>query len=358
MDKIRINLYSDTQTRPSPGMLQAMMEAELGDEQHRLDPSVTRLCREVADLLGKEEAVFLPSGTMCNQIALVVHCSPGDEIIADRTAHIITSEAGGPASLASAMVNPLNGENGIFSASQVEQALRGATFHEPRSSLVVVEQTSNRGGGNIWPLEQLREVSEISWSQGLRVHMDGARLMNASVASGVSAANYAATVDSLWLDLSKGLGCPVGAVLAGTQEFISEAWRWKHRLGGAMRQAGILAAAGSWALKHNVARLAEDHENAMELGRRLSEIPGIELDPSMVETNLVFFDVSGTGRSARDLSMKLKQKGIWIGAVSERKMRAVTHLDVNQNEIHEALEILSETLQDSEWGTCTDELTA
>ena len=354
MKTVRINLYSDTQSQPTPGMRQAMAEAEVGDEQHRLDPSVNRLCDEVAKRLGKEDAVFLPSGTMCNQIALAVHCTAGDEIIADRSAHIINYEAGGPASMAGSLVYVLDGENGIFEPADVEGAIRGGTFHEPRSRLVVVEQTSNRGGGVVWPLERLQAVSKVAHDSGLSVHMDGARLMNAVVAAGVPAAEFAATVDSVWLDLSKGLGCPVGAVLAGTHEFISEAWRWKHRLGGAMRQAGVLAAAGSWALKHNVARLAEDHENAMELGRRLSEIPGIELDPSKVETNLVFFDVSGTGRSARDLSMKLKQKGIWIGAVSERKMRAVTHLDVNQNEIHEAVEILSETLQDSEWGTCTD----
>ena len=260
-DIININLYSDTQTRPSAGMLRAMGEAEVGDEQHRQDPSVNHLCRKTADLLGKEAALFLPSGTMCNQIAILVHCSPGDEIIADKTAHIFTSESGGPAALAGAMVFPLEGENGIFNADQVHESIRGSSLHEPRSRLVVVEQTSNRGGGSIWPLERLQEIHDASKEHGLMVHMDGARLMNASVATGVPASDYAETVDSLWIDLTKGLGCPVGAVLAGTQEFIDAAWRWKHRLGGAMRQAGVIAAAGIWALDHHIQRLAEDHEN-------------------------------------------------------------------------------------------------
>ena len=203
-----------------------------------------------------------------------------------------------------------------------------------------------------------KSVTDVAHKHGLPVHLDGARIFNAAVALGVPAAELTAEVDSVSFCFSKGLSAPVGSALCGSFDFIARARKWRKMLGGGMRQVGVLAAAGIVGLQQMVPRLAEDHENAMELGRRLSEIPGIELDPSMVETNLVFFDVSGTGRSARDLSMKLKQKGIWIGAVSERKMRAVTHLDVNQNEIHEALEILSETLQDSEWGTCTDELTS
>ena len=344
MEAVRSNLYSDTQSQPTPGMRQAMAEAEVGDEQHRLDPSVNRLCDEVAKRLGKEDAVFLPSGTMCNQIALAVHCTAGDEIIADRSAHIINYEAGGPASMAGSLVYVLDGENGIFEPADVEGAIRGGTFHEPRSRLVVVEQTSNRGGGAVWPLERLQAVSKVARGGGLSVHMDGARLMNAVVAAGVPAAEFAATVDSVWLDLSKGLGCPVGAVLAGSREFIHEAWRWKHRIGGAMRQAGVIAAAGSWALEHHVDRLAEDHDNARFLAERISALDGIVLVNDRIETNLVFFDVSGTGLSARDISARLREEGIWIGAINEQRMRAVTHLDVAREDVIEASDALAAIL--------------
>ena len=212
MKAVRINLFSDTQSQPTPAMREAMASAEVGDEQHRLDPSVNKLCREVTELLGKEDALFLPSGTMCNQISLAVHCGAGDEIIADRSAHIINYEAGGPAVLSRSLVRTLDGDSGVFNAEDVQKAIRNGSYHEPRSRLVVVEQTSNRGGGAIWPLATLQEVAAVAREQGLNLHMDGARLMNAVVASGVPAADFAATVDSLWLDLSKGLGCPVGAV--------------------------------------------------------------------------------------------------------------------------------------------------
>ena len=346
MTAIRINLYSDTQSQPTSAMREAMAQATVGDEQHRLDPGVNQLCEDVAGLLGKEDAVFLPSGTMCNQIALAVHCTAGDEIIADRSAHIINSEAGGPASLAGSMVYPVEGKNGIFGPDDVRGAIRQTSMHAPRSRLLVVEQTSNLGGGTVWPLAQLQAVSKTARDRGLSLHMDGARLMNAVVASGVSAAEFSATVDSVWLDLSKGLGCPVGAVLAGSRDFIHEAWRWKHRIGGAMRQAGIVAAAGSWALKHHVDRLAEDHDNARLLADRISALDGIELINETVDTNMVFFDVSRTPLSAPEISARLREKGIWIGAFGEQKMRAVTHLDVGREDIIEASDALAGILDD------------
>jgi len=327
-------------------MREAMAQADVGDEQHRLDPSVNQLCVDVAGLLGKEDAVFLPSGTMCNQIALAVHCTAGDEIIADRSAHIINSEAGGPASLAGSMVYPLNGKNGIFGPDDVRGAIRQASMHTPRSRLLVVEQTSNLGGGTIWPLAQLQAISKAARDHDLSLHMDGARLMNAVVAAGVSAAEFSATVDSVWLDLSKGLGCPVGAVLAGSSDFVHEAWRWKHRIGGAMRQAGVIAAAGSWALHHHVDRLVEDHDNARLLAERVSALDGIELINETIETNMVFFDVSHTPLSAPEISTRLREKGIWIGAFGEQKMRAVTHLDVDQKDIIEASDALADILDD------------
>jgi threonine aldolase len=254
----RIDLYSDTQTRPSDAMRRAMAEAPVGDEQRGEDPTVNRLCIMVAELLGKEAAMFLPSGTMCNEIAILVHCRPGDEIIADGTAHIIIAEGGGPAAFAGAMLRTLDGVRGIYQPAQVEAAIRDDGRYSPNSRMVVVEQTSNFGGGTIWPLATIEAVGEATRRHGLAYHMDGARLFNAVVSSGVTALDYAAPFDSLWVDLSKGLGCPVGAVLAGSKAFIDKAWRWKQRMGGAMRQAGIIAAAGVYALEHNVERLADD----------------------------------------------------------------------------------------------------
>ena len=344
MKAVRINLYSDTQSQPTPAMREAMASAEVGDEQHRLDPSVNKLCREVTELLGKEDALFLPSGTMCNQISLAVHCGAGDEIIADRSAHIINYEAGGPAVLSRSLVRALDGDSGVFNAEDVQKAIRSNSYHAPRSRLVVVEQTSNRGGGAIWPLSTLQGVATVAREHGLNLHMDGARLMNAVVASGVPATDFAATVDSLWLDLSKGLGCPVGAVLAGTREFIDEAWRWKHRVGGAMRQAGIIAAAGSWALANHVERLAEDHNNARQFAKRVSEIPGVHLVNEDVQTNLIFFDVSGSQLPAQDISARLREQGVWIGAIDNERMRAVTHLDVSRDDVNEAADRLADVI--------------
>ena len=240
------------------------------------------------------------------------------------------------------MVRPLRGTNGIFTADQLEEAIRAGSFHECPTRLVVVEQTSNRGGGSIWPLSTLQAVSDVARDKGISVHMDGARLMNAVVASGVAAKTYASLVDTAWLDLSKGLGCPVGGVLAGEAAFIEKAWRWKHRFGGAMRQAGILAAAGSWALAHHIDRLAEDHDNARFLADRLRSIEGISLINEAVESNLVFFDVGNTGQSAKALSQAMAERGVRIGASDHRRMRAVTHVDIERQDIVAACDVLKE----------------
>ena len=234
--------------------------------------------------------MFLPSGTMCNQIALLVHCRPGDEVIAADVAHIFTSEAGGGSALAGAQTWPLATKRGIFTAAAVDAAVRDVNRHSPRSRLLAVEQTVNRAGGAIWPLEAIEEVAGAARRHGLAMHMDGARILNAVVASGVAAQRMAAPCDSVWLDLSKGLGCPVGGVLAGSKAFIDEAWRWKHRLGGALRQSGMLAAAGLYALDHNVERLAEDHGNARRLAEMLGNLAGIRIMNPEVETNIVFID--------------------------------------------------------------------
>lgn len=340
-----IDLYSDTRTQPTAGMRRCMAEAEVGDEQADLDPTVTALCERVAAMLGKESAVYLPSGTMCNEIAYRIHCRPGDEIILDRTAHGIIAEAGGPAALAHAMLYPLDGERGQFTAEQVRGAIRSGSRYEPRSRVISIEQTSNWGGGSVWPLETVQEIGSLARDHGLLMHMDGARLLNAVIASNTEIHAYAAPFDSLWLDFSKGLGAPVGAVLAGSADFIHQAWRLKQQMGGAMRQAGIIAAACLYALDHHVDRLADDHRNASHLAQGLADMPGIQLDPRRVETNLVFFDLSPSAPTAPALAARLLEKGIRVGAIAERRMRAVTHLDIDGEAIDRTLAAMASALR-------------
>lgn len=338
MSKIRIDLYSDTATRPTPAMRDSISNAEVGDEQQKEDPTVNRLVALVCDLLGKEDAVFLPSGTMCNEIAIRIHCRPGDEIILDQTAHPWHFEGGAPAALSGATFFPLNGQRGVFTATQVEAAIRPINNHMPRSRLVSVEQTSNLGGGAIWPLETIRGVCAAADQHGLAKHLDGARLMNAVVATGIPARDYAATFDSAWIDFSKGLGAPVGAALAGSKEFIEEAWRWKTQFGGAMRQAGIIAAGAVYALEHHIGRLAEDHANAKMLADGLVEIDGITVEP--VATNMVFFDVGNLGITGTDFDQALRPHGVRVSVMGGTRLRAVTHLNVSSAQIAEALEII------------------
>jgi threonine aldolase len=344
MDTIRIDLYSDTITRPTLAMRKYMSMAEVGDEQKREDPTVNQMVDMVCELLGKEDAIFLPSGTMCNQIAFRVHCRPGDEIIMDDTAHTRHYETGGPAALSGATIYPLEGKRGIFSATQVEAAIRPASNHFPRSRVVLVEQTSNLGGGTIWPLEVIGEVCALANRYGLARHMDGARLLNAVVATGISAQDYATHFDSVWIDFSKGLGAPVGAALAGSGAFIQEAWRWKHQFGGAMRQSGIIAAGAIYALTHHVERLAEDHANAQLLAQGLAEMSGISVEP--VETNMVFFDVSSLGLDAETFNELLMARGVRFSTIGEGRVRAVTHLDVSKTQVQKTLDLVREVLKE------------
>jgi threonine aldolase len=336
-----VNLYSDTQTQPSAGMRQAMANAEVGDEQRGQDPTVLALQDEVAALLGKEAAVFLPSGSMCNQIAVRLHIRPlGDEMYLHRLAHPITAEAGGAAAISGAMVMPLEGEGGMFSAATLRAHMRDPSDrHEPRSRLVTIEQTTNLGGGRVWPRERIDEVLGVAKEFGLRTHLDGARLLNATVASGESAAAYAAGFETAWIDFSKGLGAPVGACLAGSDESVTEAWRYKQMLGGSMRQAGIVAAGARYGLQHNVERLADDHANAKFLAEGLAEIDGVEIDPATVETNIVIFDVA----DAADLHDKLLVAGVEISLL-EGRVRMVTHLDVDRAGIEKALAAVTDAL--------------
>ncbi|MEA2282394.1 MAG: threonine aldolase [Solirubrobacteraceae bacterium] len=337
-----VNLYSDTQTRPTPAMRRAIAEAEVGDEQRFADPTVTALCERVAALLGFEAAVFLPSGTMCNAIAMRLHVRPGgDEVILHRSSHPLRFEAGGPADMAGAVMYPVDGDAGMFDAATVLGALRPAgDRYAPRSRLVCVEQTANIAGGRVWPLVQVREVVDAARDHGLRLHLDGARLMNAVVASGVAADDWTRGFDTAWIDFTKGLGAPVGAVLAGSAELIDEAWRYKQMWGGAMRQAGIVAAGALHALDHHVERLAEDHANARALAEGLAALPGVELDPAKVETNIVVFSVP----DAPVFSAALERAGVIVGPLDAHTVRAVTHLDVSAADVATALSAAADVL--------------
>lgn len=331
-----IDLSADTATRPSDAMRQAIAAAVVGDEQRGEDPTTLALEARVAALLGQEKALFLPSGTMANQIAFLVHCRPGDEIICAENAHVFGSEGAGAAALAGAQYRPIDTPTGLFSVEDVTRRLRAPRHRSPRSRVVTIEQTTNRGGGRVWPEEAILALKVLARENGLVLHMDGARLLNAAIAVGVPAARFAAPCDSVWIDLSKGLGCPVGAVLAGPSGFIEEALIWKHRLGGAMRQSGILAAAGLYALDHNVDRLAEDHVHIQRLAAMLGEVPGLTLQPEGAFTNILFLDLSDSGISAPALADTLLRDGVRINVEGRNRVRLVTHLDVSAADIEVA----------------------
>ena len=338
---VRVNLYSDTQTLPTGAMREAMMRAEVGDEQSGADPSVNALCERMAALLGKQAAVFLPSGTMCNVISTLVHTRPGDEILAHETAHILSAEGGAHAALGGVQVLGLRGPRGMFDADAVRAAIRPRTRNSPPQTMLEVEQTANYGGGAVWPKAQLDAVCDVAREQGWRTHMDGARLLNATVATGVPADAMCKHFDSAWLDFTKGLGAPLGAVLAGSEAFIGDAWRWKQRLGGAMRQAGICAAGCLHALDHHVDRLADDHANAKALARGLRQMPGVAVEEP--DTNLVYFDPTGAGMGPRALQDALRLRGILVSFLDGR-IRTCTHLDVSAGDIEETVAAIREVL--------------
>jgi len=339
-----VNLYSDTQTQPTAAMRAAIAAAEVGDEQLKQDPTTTALEERVAELLGHEAAVFLPSGTMCNEIAIRLHVHPGGEqLFLGRETHPLIAEAGGPAQLSGAVITEVEGASGMFTAAALDAAITGSGpggRYGARPRLVCVEQTTNMGGGRVWPLTQVRDVLQAAERHGLSTHLDGARLMNAAVASGVDAATWAGGFDSAWLDFTKGLGAPVGACLAGSGAFIEEAWRWKQMLGGAMRQSGIVAAAGLYALDHHVERLADDHARAKRLAEGLASLPGVRLDPAKVETNIVIFEVP----DAATFGAALADDGVAMSVFGATRMRAVTHLDVDDDGIERALAVAARAL--------------
>jgi threonine aldolase len=333
-----IDLRSDTLTRPTAAMRAVIAEAEVGDEQRGEDPTVNALLARVCALTGKEAALFLPGGTMANNIAVAVHTRTGEAVLAHRDAHLIRSESAGPVVLARVMMDALDGPDGRFSAEQVERFAARGTLYEPRSSLLCVEQTHNFAGGTIWPLEELRAVADAAHNAGMAVHMDGARLLNAVVASGVPAHQYCAPVDSVWLCFTKGLGAPIGAVLAGDAAFIERARAIKHMVGGALRQAGIAAAGCLYALDHHVERLADDHANAHRLARGLVGLDSVHVHTPDPQTNMVFFDVEHG-----DFLGELHKRGVHIGPVGDR-LRAVTHLHIDASAIDNALTEIADVL--------------
>jgi threonine aldolase len=339
---VRINLLSDTQTRPTPAMREAMARAEVGDEQIGDDPTVNLLCERVADLLGKEAAVFMPSGTMCNVAATLVHCRPGEEILAHETAHIVAREGGAHAALGGFQIMPLSGADGQFSPDTLRKALHPRSRYQPPQTVVSVEQTANIGGGTIWKKAALDEIVQIAKTAGMATHMDGARLLNACVATGISARDMTAGWDSAWIDFSKGLGAPIGGAIAGSRAFIDEVWRWKQRLGGSMRQAGICAAACVYALDHHVDRLAEDHASARALARGLSQISGFEVQEP--ETNLVFFKPDGAGVAGGKMVAELRKRGVLL-AMMDGRIRACTHLDVTAAMMEEMIGYVREIVR-------------
>jgi threonine aldolase len=329
-----VDLSSDTATRPTQAMRRAIAEAEVGDEQRGEDPTINRLQDRVAEVLGKESGLFLATGTLCNNVALAAHTRRCDGVLAEHGSHIIRFEAAGSAMHAGLLIDHVMGERGTFTPEQVEEAFSAGTLYFPPTRVVCLEQTHNLAGGTVWPIERWRSVCETTQRLGAKVHVDGARLLNAVVATGIAAEGWAATTDSIWLDFTKGLGAPLGAVLAGTRQFIDEARRVKHQFGVALRQAGIAAAGCLHALDHHVDRLADDHANAARLAAGLAEL-GCRPDPEP-ETNIVYVDPSPAGLTAEQLAQGLGAEGVEVYAIG-RRVRAVTHLDVDAEGIERAL---------------------
>ncbi len=339
-----IDLRSDTVTKPSSQMRKEMVHAEVGDDVYNEDPTAIELQEYAAELLGKEAALFCPSGVMANQIALNVLTSPGDEIICDRNAHIFHYESGSVAAFSGAQLNLVDGVNGIMTPEQIEPLIRPeSAYYMPRTRVVEIENTHNVAGGIIQPLENIQSICKLADDYGLFLHLDGARLWNASVAEGISPAKYASYFDSVSVCLSKGLGAPIGSLIAGDAAFIEEAFRKRKAMGGGMRQVGIIAAAGLYALRHNIDRLVEDHEKTKLLAEDLSNIKGVKIDMSLVQTNILTF--RPIGKSVEDVIAEAKTKGLLLGPGGVGTIRAVTHMDVDFKEIKHAAEILRQIFE-------------
>ncbi|MFO8034252.1 MAG: low-specificity L-threonine aldolase [Candidatus Bipolaricaulota bacterium] len=341
-----IDLRSDTVTRPTTAMRAAMAGAAVGDDVYGEDPTVLELEARAAALTGMEAALFVPSGTMGNQVAIACHTQPGQEIVVEATSHILNVEVGAMARFWGAMPRAIPGDRGVFTAGQVEQAIRPEAYYLAPTGLICLESTHNAAGGRVWPAESLREIVGLARERGIPVHLDGARIINAQVATGTPARELVAGVDSVMFCLSKGLGCPVGSLLCGSSSFIGEARRVRKALGGGMRQAGIVAAAGLYALDHHVQRLSDDHENACLLASGLTELPGASVWPQ--ETNIVVLELAGT-LAAPELCHRLGQQGILASPAAagadQRRIRFVTHLDVSRSDVLRTVDLISEELR-------------
>lgn len=349
-----VDLRSDTVSKPSPEMRRAMAEAEVGDDVFADDPTVNRLQEKVAELLGKEAAIYVPSGTMANGAAVRAQTQPGDQVIAHFDSHVYHYEGGAAAAVSGCSMYLLHGDRGLFTADDVRAAIRPDDDHYPISKLVVVENTQNRGGGSVWPIDRIAAIREVADEFDLKMHLDGARLMNACIASGHSPEEYTQYFDTVAICFSKGLGAPVGSAVAGSAETIKRVHRARKMFGGGMRQAGIIAAGALYALEHNIERLVEDHINAKRLAMAIAEIPGLSINVDSVETNIVYFDVDPRFvQPAREPTLDgiagplcdvLRKRGVWMLALGPCRIRAVTHLDVSSDDIDHAIAVMREVL--------------
>jgi len=331
-----IDLRSDTVTRPTPGMLAAMTAASVGDDVFGEDPTINELERRTAALFGKEAGLFVPSGTMANQIAVRIHCRPQDEILLESTSHICLWEAGGPAALSGVTCRTIDGQNGLLSVGDLEGKIRPDDMHSVRTRLVCLENTHNRGGGTVYPLETVATIGNWARSNRLSIHLDGARIWNAMAATRVPAQAWGKHFDTISVCFSKGLGAPVGSALLGPSDLIAQGRRIRKLFGGAMRQAGFLAGACLYALDHHVDRTIEDHENAQLIAAAVADVRGLSLRPAKVETNLIWFEVNGQLRSAKDVAEKLRERGVLVAPLGKNVIRAVTHLDVSRADCQKA----------------------
>ena len=340
-DRQWIDLRSDTVTKPSDKMRAAMASAEVGDDVYGEDPTVNRLEQRAADIFGKEAALFVPTGTMGNTIAIKLHTNHGEEVLCDARSHVLDWELSMMAWFAGCLARAVPTNDGILGWKQIEGALRSRGPHNAPTTLVCLENTHNMSGGTVYPLETIDEICANAHERGLKVHIDGARIFNAATATRTSVSRIARDADSVMFCLSKGLGAPVGSLLAGTAEAVGRGRLLRKRLGGGMRQAGILAAAGLVALEDSPARLAEDHDNARFLAERVASLPGIIIDPASVKTNIVIFDVSGLGLSAEEFSDALKTQGVLANSIDATHLRLVTHSDVSRQQCGRAAEVLA-----------------
>lgn len=334
-----VDLRSDTVTRPTHAMREAIASAVVGDDVLGDDPTVIALEQRIANIMGKEAACFVPSGTMANQTAIRAHTEPGDEIIAHEDSHIIHYETGGPAALSGVMIRPLTGPAGLFDVDDLDFGVRTPSTHSPFSKLLVIENTQNRGGGSVWPIAQIERVTARARHHGLKLHLDGARIWNACIASGLAPTDYAKHFDTVSCCFSKGLGAPAGSAVCGSHATIARVDRFRKMFGGTMRQAGILAAGALHALEHHRERIVDDHANAARLSKAIASIPGLRV-ALPVQTNIVYFDVDRSLGSASTLVERLRAQGVWMMATAPQRIRAVCHLDVPTPKVERAIEAL------------------